>query len=119
MPQFLMIEGKRFVVIPQDEWERLSRASRLPELPEPDQDGNYPAVEYARASLARKLILRREAAGLSQAALARAAGMNVATLCRIESGKVTPTLKSIERLDRAINNARPASKPARKKARQR
>jgi len=72
-------------------------------LPRPDSDGTYPAVEYARVSLARKLILRREAIGLSQAALARAAGIRVETLCRIESGKVTPTLASVEKLDRAMS----------------
>lgn len=83
-------------------------------LPEPGSDGNYPAIEYARASLARKLILRREAIGLSQAALARAAGMRVETLCRIESGRVTPTLASVEKLNRAMSKleGRATAKPA-------
>ena len=102
MPQSVMLEGKEYVVIPRSEFDRLSRAARLPPLPEPDADGNYPAVEYARVSLARKLILRREAAGVTQADLARASQLRVETLCRIESGKVTPTLGSIQKLDRAL-----------------
>ncbi len=80
----------------------MSKALPTPVLPESDADGNYPAISYARASLARKIILCREAVGMRQAVFARAASMNVATLCRIESGKVTPALKSIERIDRAL-----------------
>ena len=110
MTQFLTIEGKRYVVIPHDEWVTMSKAARLPPLPEKDADGNYPAISYARASLARKIIRRREAVGMSQAALARAAKMNVATLCRIESGKVTPALKSIERIDRALSRLEKSGK---------
>jgi DNA-binding XRE family transcriptional regulator len=102
MPQSVMLEDREYVVIPRSEFDRLSRAARLPPLPEVDADGNCPAIEYARVSLARKLILRREARGVSQAELARAAGLRVETLCRIESGKVTPTLDSIQKLDRAL-----------------
>ena len=46
-----------------DEWEPL--------LPEPDADGNYPALEYSRVSLARKIIRDRRRLGLTQADLAR------------------------------------------------
>jgi len=35
-------------------------------LPKPDSQGNYPAVENARASLARKIIKARRQAGLLQ-----------------------------------------------------
>jgi hypothetical protein len=62
------LDGKRYVSLPHDEYERLTtlaKASELPPLPEPDAQGNYPAVEYARASLARKTIRDRVAAGLS------------------------------------------------------
>ena len=105
MPQTLDLDGKRYVVIPRDEYERLSRAARLPALPEPDDEGNYPAIEYARASLARKIILRREQLGLSQAELARRSGVRKETLCRIETGKVTPTIVTVEKLDRALQAA--------------
>ncbi|MFO1092633.1 MAG: helix-turn-helix transcriptional regulator [Planctomycetaceae bacterium] len=103
MPQQITLEGRQYVIVPREEYERLSQVARLPELPVPDRDGNYPAVEYARASLARKLILRRERIAVSQAALARAAGIRVETLCRIESGKVTPSLGSVQKLDRAMS----------------
>jgi len=103
MPQTVTLDGTEYVIVPRREYDRLSRAARLPALPEPDSDGAYPALEYARISLARKIILRREAIGVTQAALARAARVRVETLCRIESGKVTPTLASIEKLDHAMS----------------
>lgn len=103
--QTITLDGKKYVVIPREEYERLSRAAKLPPLPEPDAEGNYPAVEYARALLARKLILRREALGLSQADLARRAGIRPETLNRIESGRVTPTVPSIEKVERALQEA--------------
>jgi len=103
MPQTLDIDGKRYVVLPQEEFERLSRAARLPALPEPDEHGNYPAVAYGRASLARKIILRRESLGWSQTELARRAGIRKETLCRLETGKVTPTIATVDKLDRALS----------------
>jgi HTH-type transcriptional regulator / antitoxin HipB len=105
MPQNITLDGKQYVIVPRDEYDRLSRVARLPALPEPDEEGNYPAVEYARASLARKIILRRETLGWTQAELARRAGIRVETLNRIETGKVTPTVNSIEKLDKALREA--------------
>ena len=102
MPQTITLDDKPYVVIPREEYDSLVRAARLPKLPEPDAEGNYPAVEYARASLARKLVLRRDTAGWSQAELARRSGVRVETLCRIETGKVTPALATVEKLDRAL-----------------
>ena len=51
---------------------------RVPPLPEPDAHGRFPAIAYARASLARKIIRRRRALGMSQSDLARRAGLRVA-----------------------------------------
>ncbi|MCI0335210.1 MAG: helix-turn-helix domain-containing protein [Planctomycetes bacterium] len=79
--------------------------SDSPELPAPDSQGNYPAVEYARASLARKIIRDRVAAGLSQRQLALRAGVRVETLCRIETGRHTPSVPTIDKIDRALRQA--------------
>jgi transcriptional regulator with XRE-family HTH domain len=65
----------------------------------------YPAVEYARASLARKLIRRRPKARLTQAELARRAGIRAETLNRIEKGKTTPDVATIALLQRALDHA--------------
>jgi DNA-binding XRE family transcriptional regulator len=103
--QTILLEGKPYVVLPREEYDRLStlaKAGELPPLPRPDAQGNYPAVEYARASLARKIIRDRVAAGLSQRELALRAGVRVETLCRIETGKHTPSVPTIEKIDRAL-----------------
>ena len=103
--QTIVLEGKPYVVLPREEYERLTtlaKSAELPPLPEPDAQGNYPAVEYARASLARKIIRDRVAAGLSQRELATLAGVRVETLCRIETGKHIPSVPTIEKIDQAL-----------------
>jgi transcriptional regulator with XRE-family HTH domain len=52
--------------------------------------------------LARKLIRDRVAAGLTQRELATRAGVRVETLCRIETGKHTPSVPTVDKLDRAL-----------------
>jgi hypothetical protein len=61
------------MLLSRDEYDRLTtlaKAADLPALPKPDAEGNYPAEEYARASLARKII-RDRAAGSNIAAISR------------------------------------------------
>ncbi len=107
----IKIKGKRFVVLPQREYERLlsrrasGQDSGLPPLPKRLPNGNFDAIAFSRASLARKLILDRRAAGLSQAELARRAGVRPETLNRIERCKLTPSIATVEKLDRAMKRA--------------
>jgi transcriptional regulator with XRE-family HTH domain len=62
-------------------------------------------VEYARASLARKIIKARRTAGLTQADLARRAGIRPETLNRIEKGRTTPDVATIAKIERALESA--------------
>ena len=97
--------GEQYVILPAELYDRLTdlaRAAALPALPTPDQQGNYPAVEYARVGLARKLIRERVAARLSQRELARLAGVRFETICRIETGRHTPSVPTLVRLQRAL-----------------
>jgi DNA-binding XRE family transcriptional regulator len=71
-------------------------------LPKPDADGNYPAVAYARVSLARKIVKARRRAVWTQADLARRAGIRPETLNRIEKGKTTPEVATIAKIERAL-----------------
>jgi DNA-binding XRE family transcriptional regulator len=111
--QTLTLGRKRFVVISETEYKRLTRTQSrgsgdgpgLPPLPAADADGNVPAVEYARASLARKIIKARMAAGLSQAELARRAGVRPETLNRIERGRNTPDTATIAKIGRVLQSA--------------
>lgn len=106
--QPLRIAGRDYVLVPHRVFERMqaqveaSAREELPALPPLDADGTYPAVEYARASLARKIIRARWTAGLSQAELARRAGIRPETLNRIERGKVTPDTATIAKIDRIL-----------------
>lgn len=118
--QTILLDGRSYVILLREDYERLAtlaKAAELPPLPKPDADGNYPAVEYARASLARDIIRERVAVGLSQRQLAERAGVRVETLCRLETGKVTPSLTTLNKLDRALKQAakRGAAKPAAKR----
>lgn len=102
--------GKRFVLVEPGELRRLERLAReaategtgLPPLPAADNEGNRPAVEYARASIARSIIQERRQLGLSQEELARLAGVRQETISRLESAKHSPTVRTVEKIDRAL-----------------
>jgi DNA-binding XRE family transcriptional regulator len=106
--QTIVLDGKPYVIVPREEFDKLTilaKAADLPPLPAPDAQGNYPAVEYARASLARKIIRDRVAAGLTQRELAKRAGISFEHLCRVESGKHVPSVPTIDKIDRALKRA--------------
>jgi transcriptional regulator with XRE-family HTH domain len=67
-----------------------------------DSANNVPAIAYARASLARKLITARTRAGWSQAELARRSGVRPETINRIERGKNTPDERTFAKLAKAL-----------------
>jgi DNA-binding XRE family transcriptional regulator len=102
------IEGKRFVILPEAEYEQIrsgggGQEPSLPPLPKRLPNGNYPALEYARAVTARDVISARRRLGLSQAELARRAGVRVETLNRIERARLTASVATMEKLDRILS----------------
>ena len=108
--KILELAGKRWAIMPERDYKRLAaRAGESegdgPALPKPDAHGNYPAVEFARASLARKIMKARRMAGLSQAELARRAAIRPETLNRIEKGKTSPDTATIAKIQRALETA--------------
>ncbi|MDQ3329645.1 MAG: helix-turn-helix domain-containing protein [Planctomycetota bacterium] len=116
--QRIEVEGKRFVLLAESEYERLCResgetadaADDLPPLPSPDDNGRMPAVAYARASIARDLIRARRGAGLSQRQLAESSGVRQETISRLESGKHSASPRTVDRLTTAIDAARKSRK---------
>jgi ribosome-binding protein aMBF1 (putative translation factor) len=108
--KILELAGKRWAIMPEKDYKRLAahagEKGDWPALPRPDAHGNYPAVEYARASLARKIIKARRQAGLTQAELARRATIRPETLNRIEKGKSTPDTATIAKIERALGSAK-------------
>jgi DNA-binding XRE family transcriptional regulator len=108
--QTLTIAGKKFALLPIEDYRQLLKGSKpdesgLPPLPEPSPGGNYPAREFMRASIARDIIKRRKAAGLSQAELARRARIQPAVLNRIEKVKVDAETATVEKIVAALDAA--------------
>ena len=101
--EVMTIHGKRCVAIEETELRRpqrlAGRASPLPPLPLADAKGNRPALEYLQVSIARDIIKERCALGLSQLQLAELAGLRQETLSRLESGKHSPTVRTVEKID--------------------
>jgi ribosome-binding protein aMBF1 (putative translation factor) len=85
--------------------ETASEPLDLPAWPKADAEGNRPAVEFARVSIARSIAEDRQAAGLSQQELARVAGVRQETISRIESGKHSPTVRTVEKIERILQAA--------------
>jgi ribosome-binding protein aMBF1 (putative translation factor) len=108
------------VILAREEYERLlgmEKVANLPPVPERDAAGNYPAVDYVRASIARDVVRERAELGLTQRDLAELAGVRVETICRIETGKHTASTATIEKLDRALKRVRDKGKRKRKSKR--
>jgi len=109
MVKIIELAGQRWAIMPERDYKRLTAQAGAdaggPALPKADAQGNFPAVEYARASLARKIIKARRLAGLTQAELARRARIRPETLNRIEKGKTTPDTATIAKIERALETA--------------
>jgi len=111
--QRIEVDGKRFVLLEESDYERLCREAGavagtaeddLPPLPKPDKRGRYPALEYARVSLARDLIRARTAVGLSQQQLASLARVRQETISRLETAKFTARPGTIDKVMTAIES---------------
>jgi transcriptional regulator with XRE-family HTH domain len=60
------------------------------------------AVEYSTLSIARKIRAAREAAGLTQAQVSHRAKIRIETLSRIENASGNPTVRTISKIAKAI-----------------
>ena len=105
------LDGVRYVILRESVFGELCRQAKVsagsgddgPEVLREELDG---------ATLAEKLIRRRRASGLSQAELARRAGIRPETLNRIERGRTTPDFATIRKLVLAMDAAEQAEAQA-------
>ena len=109
------IKGERYVLVPQATYEQLLHSAEdpSPEFQKADSSGYRPALAFIDVSIARDIIHERRAAGMSQQALARAAGIRQETLSRIESGKHSPTVRTLQKIETALRSRRPLRKSRR------
>jgi DNA-binding XRE family transcriptional regulator len=99
--------GRKFVLVPIDDYRRLTDDGEMPPFPPVTADGTSNAVEFARAAIARRVITERRKSGMSQRELAKLSGVRQETISRIESGKHTATVRVIDKLDKALQRSRP------------
>ena len=103
----LTINGHEYVAVPIERWTKIPakwRAQMNPDAPEHFRTvtGDYDAIPALRASIARDIIQARLARGWSQRQLAGAAGVRQATVVSVESGRQTPNIRTIEKLEAAL-----------------
>jgi len=102
----LELDGIRYVILRESVFERLCEKAGVQERSVSSAEDSFtPSLDIDQASLADKLVRRRQAAGLSQAELARRAGIRPETLNRIERGRTTPDFATVRKLVVAMNAA--------------
>ena len=99
----IVIKKKRYVLVPESEYKKMVQG--IPPVPDKSPSGNYPALPYIKASLARKIVRDREKAGMSQRELAGAAGIRVEILNRAERGVSTPNDRTLAKIEDALVRA--------------
>lgn len=107
VPKRVVVKGKLMVILEEGEFDRLKHKSDEwePRMPDLLPDGNYPALEALRVSLAIDIIRDRRRLGLTQAELARRAGIRLSTLLKAEQGQADPSVRTIKKIDRALRKA--------------
>jgi DNA-binding XRE family transcriptional regulator len=100
----LELDGVRYVIVRESVFDRLCQKAGV-RSGQTENETPENGLNLDRASLAEKLVRRRRAAGLSQAELARRAGVRPETLNRIERDHTTPDFATIRKLVNAMNAA--------------
>jgi DNA-binding XRE family transcriptional regulator len=108
------IDGRQYVMIPRRQWDAIAhntstRREALHKTPSPSADGSY-TLNDVRISLANKIISRRKSAGLTQARLAKLAGVRVETISRLENGLHMPSVRTFDKIEHVLKRA--AKRPA-------
>lgn len=101
----LELDGVRYVIVRETAFDWLCEQAGVAAAPASADEPAAAGMELDRASLAEKLVRRRQLSGLSQAELARRAGVRPETLNRIERGRTTPDFATVRKLVVAIEAA--------------
>ncbi|MCL4203183.1 MAG: helix-turn-helix transcriptional regulator [Pirellulaceae bacterium] len=103
--QRVELGGIRYVIVREAVFDGLCQQAGVEQVQ--DSSSEAAGADFAAdpTSLATKLIRRRQAAGLSQAELARRAAIRPETLNRIERGRTTPDFATVRKLVLAMDAA--------------
>jgi DNA-binding XRE family transcriptional regulator len=101
----LELDGIRYVILRESVFDHLCEKAGVCPVPPSAGGSSEGGLPLDRASLAEKLVRRRHAARLSQAELARCAGVRPETLNRIERGRTTPDFATVRKLVVAMDAA--------------
>ena len=103
------LDGIRYVILRESVFELLCQQASVPvDHPMLGDEPSVSDFDLDQPSLADKLVRRRRAAGLSQAELARRAGVRPETLNRVERGRTTPDFVTGRKVVVAMNAAEQA-----------
>jgi DNA-binding XRE family transcriptional regulator len=108
----MTLRGTKYVLIPEAEYKAMAKG--VPPLPATDGEGNMPALAFADAAIARTIVRRREAVGLTQRDLAAAAGIRVEVLNRAERGVTVPSVRTLTKIEHALVAAQKKAKAPRR-----
>ncbi len=101
----LELDGIRYVILRDSVFQLLCKKAKVEVEKEESSEPSPTTLDLNEPSLPEKLLRRRQVSGLSQADLARKAGVRVETLNRIERGKTTPDFTTVRKLVIAMNEA--------------
>ena len=94
LKQVIRVGRKRFVLLPEREYERLIRHTPA--------GGRQDALAFMDQSIGETLRSKRHRAGLSQAEASRRSGLRIETLSRLENGRGNPTVATIRKILAAL-----------------
>ncbi len=104
----ITIRNQTFMLLPREEYEDLlarGAGESLPRFPKAGPEGNRPAAEFIRVSIARGIITSRIKAGWTQEQLAKRAKVSAETISRLESAKHKAQAATVEKIDAAFRKA--------------
>jgi DNA-binding XRE family transcriptional regulator len=125
----IVLNHRSFVLVPESDWLKIASKKSppaglkiertngghdyLPPLPAADSKGNRPALAFADAAIARTIGRRRKRLGLSQAGLAKLAGIRAEVLNRAERAKTVPSVRTLTKIENVLQRLERRAKPKR------